>query len=295
MRSKLGANQHLKDKIIPTSFNVGCRRPTPGNGYLEALTGEKTTCYTENIGGITPTGFTTADGTKVEVDVIICATGFDTSFRPRFPVIGLDKADVATRWAQCPEAYLAIGVSKVPNYFMYSGPFSPVAQGSLLSLCGLYTSYFIKVIQKMRKEHIRRVSPKESAARDFCEHAFTYLRRTAWADPCSSWFKQGRKDGNVIMWPGSRLAFFNAMKEPHYEDYEIEYWSGNRWGFLGNGFATEEFDGSDSSYYLNCRLYPEAPLGGEVRGADSSTDAMLAKTDRNGLLPTTPGSQGPSG
>ncbi|EEH37239.2 hypothetical protein PAAG_07795 [Paracoccidioides lutzii Pb01] len=258
MSKKLGNNQHLKGKIIPKDFNVGCRRPTPGDGYLEALVGEKTSCYTEQIGGITPKGFLTADGTEVEVDVIICATGFDTSFRPRFPIIGLDKVDIATRWEKSPETYLSVGVSGVPNYFMYSGPYSPVAQGSILPLATLFTNYFIQIIRKMRKEHIRRLSPKESAIKDFLEHASVYLCRTCWADPCSSWFKQGRKDGTIVMWPGSRLAFFDLMKEPKYEDYEIEYWSQNRWAYLGNGFTTEEFDGSDISKYLNCKLYPES-------------------------------------
>ncbi|EGC46868.1 flavin-binding monooxygenase [Histoplasma capsulatum var. duboisii H88] len=251
MTTKLGDNEYLKEKIIPKDFNVGCRRPTPGNGYLEALVGEKTTCYTDTIGGITPKGFLTADGTEVEVDVIICATGFDTSFRPRFPIIGLDKVDIATRWEKIPECYLSVSASNVPNYFMYSGPYSPVAQGSLLSLQTLLTNHFLQIIRKMRQEHIRRLSPKESAVEDFCEHASVYLRRTCWADPCSSWFKQGRKDGNIVMWPGSRLAFFDILKEPKYEDYEIEYWSKNRWAFLGNGFTTEEFDGSDMSKYLN--------------------------------------------
>ncbi|KAK2813963.1 hypothetical protein FQN50_000364 [Emmonsiellopsis sp. PD_5] len=257
MRTKLGNNESLKDKIIPKNFNVGCRRPTPGNGYLEALVGEKTTCYTDTIGGITPKGFLTSDGTEVEVDVIICATGFDTTFRPRFPIIGLDKADIATRWEKIPETYLSISVSNVPNYFMYNGPYGPVAQGSILPLITLYTNHFLQVIRKMRKEQIRRLSPKESTVKDFCEHAAIYLQRTCWADPCSSWFKQGRKDGNIVMWPGSRLAFFDMLAEPRFEDYEIEYWSKNRWGFMGNGFTTGEFDGSDISKYLNGRIYPD--------------------------------------
>ncbi|PGH09783.1 hypothetical protein GX51_00467 [Blastomyces parvus] len=277
MTTKLGNNERLKEKIIPKDFNVGCRRPTPGNGYLEALVGEKTTCYTESIGGITPKGFLTAEGTEVEVDVIICATGFDTSFRPRFPIIGLDKVDIATRWEKMPETYMSIGVSNVPNYFMYSGPYSPVAQGSLLTLMTLFSNHFIQIIRKMRKEHIRRLSPKESAVKDFSEHASVYLRRTCWADPCTSWFKQGRKVGNIVMWPGSRLAFFDLLERPKYEDYEIKYWSENRFGFLGNGFTTGEFDGSDMSAYLNCKLYPESVTeakGGPedyLKGAGQST------------------------
>src|SRR5258706_2218754 len=157
---KLGNNPRLIDKIVPKDFNVGCRRPTPGNGYLECLVGEKTTCYTDNIGGITPTGFLTADGEEIEVDVIICATGFDTSFRPRFPIIGLDGVNIADFWKKFPLSYAAVGVPKIPNYFMYSGPFSPVAQGSVLPLLTLLSKHFLQIIKKMRKESIISMNPK---------------------------------------------------------------------------------------------------------------------------------------
>ncbi|KIW95433.1 uncharacterized protein Z519_04017 [Cladophialophora bantiana CBS 173.52] len=252
MASKLGHNPRLVDRMIPKDFNVGCRRPTPGNGYLEALVGEKTTCYTDSIGAITPKGFVTADGEEVEVDVIICATGFDTSFRPRFPIIGLEGESLSKQWEKLPASYISVAAPKMPNYFMYTGPFGPVAQGSVLPLLTLCSNYVIQIIQKMRKQHIRRLYPKETAIEDFMEHAALYMQRTCWSDPCTSWFKQGTTDGPIIMWPGSRLAFFDLMETPNFEDYEIEYWSKNRWGWLGNGFSTIEFDGkSDITYYLD--------------------------------------------
>jgi cation diffusion facilitator CzcD-associated flavoprotein CzcO len=255
MISKLGPDSDLAGKIIPQDFNVSCRRPTPGNGYLEALVAPKTTVYTENIGCITPKGFKNADGIEVEVDVIICATGFDTSYRPRFPIIGLDGTSIAEKWSKFPTTYPSVAVPLTPNYFSYIGPFGPVGQGSILPLHTLTSNYIIEVVKKMRHDHIRRLYPKESVVKQFATHAQLYLKRTSWADPCSSWFKQGRKDGPVVMWPGSRLAFFDLMKEPRYEDFEIEYWSGNRWGYLGSGFHEMEFDGSDTTFYLDCELF----------------------------------------
>lgn len=255
MSSKLGNDPRLVDRMIPKDFNVGCRRPTPGNGYLEALVGAKTTCYTEGIAAITPTGFRTESGDEVEVDVIICATGFDTTFRPRFPVVGLDGASLAAQWKDIPSSYISVAAPKMPNYFMYTGPFGPVAQGSVLPLLTLCSNYVVQIVRKMRKEHIRRMVPKESAIADFMEHASLYMRRTCWSDPCTSWFKQGTKDGPIIMWPGSRMSFFDVMEIPRFEDYEIDYLSKNRWGWLGNGFCTTEFDGkSDITYYLDTQM-----------------------------------------
>lgn len=252
MKTKLGGNTKLMEAIIPKDFNVGCRRPTPGNGYLEALNGEKTTVFTEGITKITPTGIVSESGATVDVDVIICATGFDTTYRPKFPLIGLDGIPLAEKWEGVPESYISLAAPDCPNLWFYSGPFSPVAQGSIPPLLTLFSKHFIRIIAKMRKQHIRRMYPKRSAIDDYMEHAHQYLQRTCWADPCTSWFKQGKKDGVVVTWPGSRLAYMDCLEKPHWEDYEIEYWGKNRWAWLGSGFHSIEFDGhSDITYYLD--------------------------------------------
>lgn len=254
MSTKLSPKPELRDIIIPNNFNVACRRPTPGNGYLEALAGKKTTVFTSAIQAITENGVVdSATGKEHPVDVIVCATGFDTSFRPRFPIIGLNpKTTLAEKWAEFPASYLGVGVDGFPNYLMYSGPFTPVAQGSLLPIITLLTNHFMEIIRKMRTQHIRRLSPKPRAVADFAEHTRTFLPRTCWADPCSSWFKQGTIDGPIVMWPGSRLSFFEILHHPNYEDYDIEYWGGNRWSFLGTGFVDFEFTGTkDMTWYLD--------------------------------------------
>jgi hypothetical protein len=47
----------------------------PGNGFLEALTQDHVTVFTEEMKRVTPTGFIDSEGVAHEVDVIICATG----------------------------------------------------------------------------------------------------------------------------------------------------------------------------------------------------------------------------
>ena len=195
-----------------------------------------------SIKAITEAGVVDANGDEHPVDLIICATGFDTSFRPRFPIFGLDnKETLAERRTEYPSSYLGIAVDGFPNYFTYGGPYTPVAQGSVLPILSLLTNHLLEIIKTMRTQRIRRLSPKASAVEDFLDHARTYLPRTVWADPFTSWFKLGTKTGNLVMWPGSRLSFFEALRCPCLQDYEIEYWSGNRFGYLGSGFVDFEF------------------------------------------------------
>ncbi len=95
MRQKLATVPHIANKIIPTDFDVGCRRPTPAPGYLEALSNPKVTVFTDELREMTEKGFIDAEGVEHEVDVFICvsdifprrtktndvsqATGFDTT------------------------------------------------------------------------------------------------------------------------------------------------------------------------------------------------------------------------
>lgn len=62
------------------------------------------------------------------------------------------------------------------------------------------------------------------------------------------------------MFPGTRLTYFTLMEKPRYEDYDIEYQSGNPFEFLGNGFSTREYNGSDLSWYLGDGLTPGGVL-----------------------------------
>lgn len=116
MTKALGGNKELMDAMIP-KFPVGCRRLTPGVGYLESLGKENVRVVTQGITKITEKSFELTSGEVVEVDAIICATGFDVSFCPRFPIIGR-KGNLQDTWTkELPSAYMSCAVTNVPNYF----------------------------------------------------------------------------------------------------------------------------------------------------------------------------------
>lgn len=111
--------------------------------------------------------------------------------------------------------------------------------------------YVLKMVAKMQVEPIKSYTIKPEAMRDFYEHRNAMLKTTAWDSPCRSVFKNGTIDGPLILqWPGSRLHFFEMIKEPRFEDYEIRY-EGNRFAFMGNGTLQYEVDGGDLSWYLD--------------------------------------------
>lgn len=116
MTACLGGDEKLCKALIP-SYPLGCRRMTPAPGYLEAVRSPSTELITEGIAGFVKEGIQLESGRIIELDAIICATGFDTSFTPRFPLVGRD-GDIRDRFREdIPRGYMSCALPSVPNYF----------------------------------------------------------------------------------------------------------------------------------------------------------------------------------
>jgi cation diffusion facilitator CzcD-associated flavoprotein CzcO len=76
-----------------------------------------TTIYGE-ITKVTSKGCLTDNGVETAVDVLICATGFDTTFKPRFQLIGRGGKNLVDEWVDEPRSYLGLAAHSFPNYFM---------------------------------------------------------------------------------------------------------------------------------------------------------------------------------
>lgn len=68
MAEKLNHDPDLCDKLIP-KWEVGCRRVTPGPGYLEAFAKPNCNLSNSTITKITENAVHTADGKIFECDV----------------------------------------------------------------------------------------------------------------------------------------------------------------------------------------------------------------------------------
>lgn len=70
MRRSLAKKPELAELLVP-SFGVGCRRITPGPGYLEALCQDNVNVVQQRIISADETGITASDGVHRDVDAII--------------------------------------------------------------------------------------------------------------------------------------------------------------------------------------------------------------------------------
>ncbi|RFU28489.1 hypothetical protein B7463_g7837, partial [Scytalidium lignicola] len=198
MKERLGDSEKGKNlaKMLIPPFPVGCRRQTPGPGYLEALIQDNVDARWDDIGVFTEKEIRTKSGEELEFDIIVCATGFDTTFRPRFPIVGRNGVDLAKRWTDdLPLAYFGITIPDFPNYFSFIGPGSPISNGSLVVGIQAMGIYIYKCIDKIQTECIRSMAVTHEATMDYNEHIQRFLQRTVWVADCRSWYKRGTADG----------------------------------------------------------------------------------------------------
>lgn len=250
MTDRLNHKPELTDKLIPT-WAFGCRRLSPGDGYLESLQESNVSAVFSEVTHITEDGVIDANGDAHKVDAIICATGFDTNWCKSWPVIGRKGRLLQDAWGGDPESYFSCCAKDFPNLFFILGPNAPVGNGSLIPQMEWASGYAVKWAEKIAMEDIHSIDPKQDAIDDFNVYTQEYLKRTVYTSHCRSWYKNNKVDGPVTaMWAGSPMHFKDMMSTQRGEDFNIKYRSKNRFNFFGNGVTQRDVENADLAYYL---------------------------------------------
>lgn len=264
MRRRLAKKPEIVDHLLP-EFPPLCKRLTPGPGYLEALTSEKCAVIPTPISHITATGVVTTDGKERNVDAIVCATGFDTSFhKHRITITGRNGTTLQSRWKSRPETYLSLAVDGFPNFFQSLGPNAGLGNGNLIIIIEAISHYVGQTLQQLSRGNILSLEPKSQCVTNFSNYCDAYFARTVFSAECGSWYKSSpegstteeRKRGRVTaIWPGSSIHAVRALERVRLEDYVIKYGGGNDFGWFGDGWTMAERAGKEGleglCWYLN--------------------------------------------
>ncbi|RKL02209.1 putative sterigmatocystin biosynthesis monooxygenase stcW [Fusarium oxysporum] len=248
---KVVIDEEVQKKLVP-DFPVGCKRILPsGDQFLYAIKKDNVQAIYSGVKEITETGCISDDGQHYEGDIIIAATGFDTSFIPRYP-IHFKGHNLQEDWSTSITGYMGVGISECPNSFTLAGPWSPISNGPVIAPIEAQTDFISEFIDKYQTEPgMHSMSLKAAACYDFKSYMAQVTQKMVWSDNCRHAHNIKPNWGqSSITWPGSTLHYLEAMREPRFEDYDFEY-SGNRFAWLGNGLSQTEWDPTaDLAYYV---------------------------------------------
>jgi cation diffusion facilitator CzcD-associated flavoprotein CzcO len=273
MKKRLEKKKEIAEHLIP-EFPPLCKRLTPGPGYLEALVEDNVAVIPTRISHVDATGITTTDGVHRAVDSIICATGFDTSYRGRFPIYGRGGVNLRERYNKRQETYLSLAVDDFPNFFQSLGPNAGLGNGSLLVVIEAVCLYVAQILEKMAKGNVKTIEPKQKAVQNFTNYCDAFFKRTVFSAECGSWYKSAppnateeeRKQGRVTaLWPGSSIHAARTLEKVRFEDFEMTTVDDNEFGWIGDGWSAAERanDAEGLSWYINNTTFTHHPLKNE--------------------------------
>lgn len=218
--------QELRDKAMP-SYAIGCRRITPSDVYFETLAQDNVSYYRERLDHVEPGTIVLDNGKRIEgIDIVVCATGFDTSFVPSFEVIGLGGVPLRERWSgkgKNAEAFHGHSVHGYPNFLSCSFPNVPYGQGTIIGVSQAGIAYIITLIRGMIDNGVRSVHPRKDKQDEFNKFCQDFLKQTVWTENCTCWYKDPETDHVVAIWPGPQSSYRKAVSIVLWDVFEIDW------------------------------------------------------------------------
>lgn len=214
MNRRMGpGHEKLKEFIIP-KWSPGCRRISPGDGYLEALVQPNVTPVFDGIKRVVPEGIETVDGKVHKMDILVCATGFQVAFKPAFKVINGQGKTIDEDWSKGPNLYFGVSAPRFPNFYTIVGPGATWSNGTLLPSIETTIEYSIKCMKKCQTEGIKALAVRQDSLDEIYAHFDTFHKTTVWQEDCRSWFKDGKIKNRIYLWPGAVSGNFTFSFPP---------------------------------------------------------------------------------
>lgn len=211
----------LRKALVP-DYPIGAKRILITDDYYPALQRSNVSLVTEPISRIAPHGIETADGKEHPADVLVLATGFEsTSFLAPMQVVGRDGLSLNEVWRDGAEAYLGITVAGFPNFFMMYGPNTNLGHNSILFMIECQSRYVIRCIREIDRRGARSLEVLPEVLAAYNRRVQAELRKTVWARIDASWYKlkSGRITNN---WYGPVWKYWLATRRPDFSAYRIK-------------------------------------------------------------------------
>lgn len=214
-------DEALRKKLTP-DYPIGCARILIADDYYPALTRPNVSLMTDGIARITPTGIETKDGKQHAYDVIVYATGFETTgWHWSVDVIGKGGRRLKDEWAESPQAYLGINVAKFPNMFILYGPNTNLGHNSITSMLENQVNFAVHALSGLCDQKKKAMEVTGKAQARFNSELQAALGKTTWADPrCHSWYKNDR--GHITQnWSSHVRDYAKATEKVVWEDFAV--------------------------------------------------------------------------
>jgi cyclohexanone monooxygenase len=211
-------DDRLRERLTP-QHPFGCKRLVFATDYLQTLTQPHVRVVSSPARALRSRSLVTADGTELDVDVVVCATGYAAAdYLGQLDVVGEGGTTLRRTWRDGAYAYLGMAVPGYPNFFMLYGPNTNVGSNSVIFMLEAQARYIVAALRHMRRRHASYLAVRPQATADFLAKIDRWMVGTVWTTRCSNYFRA--PNGRVVtQWPRSAGAFWGMTRRFRAADY----------------------------------------------------------------------------
>ncbi len=223
IKSEIGDRVDLLPKVLPTYPPYG-KRILVDNHWFRTMTRDDVDLVTDPIARITERGVELESGEEIPADVIVLATGFETS-KMIWPmeVRGRGGATLRELWGDDDaQAYLGITIPGFPNLFCMYGPNTNLGHGgSIIFVAECQARYIMGCLTQMLEEEASSLEVTEAAFRDYIRRIDEGHARLIWSHQgMDTWYRN--KHGRVVsILPWRVVDYWQLTEAPDPAHYTV--------------------------------------------------------------------------
>ncbi|CAI7579968.1 unnamed protein product [Penicillium discolor] len=231
----------MAELLIPKDHGFGLRRVPLESGYFEVYNNPNVNLVnlrTTPFERATEKGLVTSGGKEYELDVLICATGFNAitgafsdidwsgkDSRPLLPTPRVPESEKSRAvWVdQKPRTYLGIMAQSMPNMFMVLGPHQPF--GNIPRSIEHAVEVVMEMLQFCHDNDYSYIEPSQKAVDEWTEHVLACSEGSL-INEVDSWLTgvntnvDGKKERIVARYTGSAVEWRKKCKESGLKGWE---------------------------------------------------------------------------
>ncbi len=218
------ADPALRAALTP-DYAFGCKRVLLSDDFFPAVASDAVTLEPSALAAVEGSTLVSANGTRVQADVLVLATGFAASQQPYADLVrGEGDRTLAEHWSSGMTSFASTVVSGFPNMFVLNGPNASLGHNSSVLMVEEQAAYAVRALalRDRRPGFVLRTrrEAEEAYTREIVEAAAS----TPWVTGgCRNWYVDARSGRLTLLWPGTVQAFRERLAAADGSEFEMEH------------------------------------------------------------------------
>lgn len=212
-------NPGTAELLTPRGFPYGTKRITIGTDYYETYNRDNVVAIDAKntpIERFTEKGVV-IDGKEIELDAVICATGFDavTGALTALDIRGEGGRSIKDVWADNCDTYLGFGIADFPNLLMIGGPGSPSVLVNVLVANDFQVEWIGRLLETMRDNGLDRIAVDPKAQQRWAQTVKDVIKGTVMAK-AKSWYVGANVPGKtqgILAYAGGLAKYIGLCED----------------------------------------------------------------------------------